>query len=354
VTGGPDAAEQSQSGWLRSGGLKFTLRCVVSVALLAAIFWKVDWADLAAILLRIDVRWLVLGWGISSLLIVGLAIRWHIFLRQQALIFPLRTTLVLTWAGQFFNSVLPGSTGGDFVKIFRVCQIAPDRKAPAVATVFADRLSALVALAVLAGVGFMVEPAPLRMVFARQPPSGALLILALGLLAAVAASGWFVFRRYRETRLIGRLVRTVAAAKNNLRLTAGSLTALALAFGLHLLNFFVFYCFARALGLTITYAQMLLMMPVLLFVVMLPVTINGHGLRELLLIGYFTHFGVTAAAHPQAAVQELAVGLSLLTVANDLLWSAPGGLLYFATGRSAASPAEDRRGGEARVAGITR
>lgn len=82
------------------------------------------------------------------------------------------------------------------------------------------------------------------------------------------------------------------------------------------------------------------MMPVILFLVMIPITINGHGLREVLLIGYLGYMGVAAAAQPDVKLQETAVALSIVAVANDLLWSLPGGLLYLLRYRAAAGPAE--------------
>ena len=80
-------------------------------------------------LTRLHVGWAVAGWALSSLMIVGLAVRWRIFLRQQNIALPFLTIFSLTWAGQFFNSILPGSTGGDVVKIYQLCRLAPDRKA---------------------------------------------------------------------------------------------------------------------------------------------------------------------------------------------------------------------------------
>lgn len=272
--------------------------------------------------------WAIAGWVLSFFVIAGLALRWGVFLRQQKLHLPFRSILALTWAGQFFNSVLPGSTGGDVIKMYQLCRIAPDRKAGAVASVLADRLSALVALLVMAGVGFVLEPAPLRFVIGKSP-SGRFTALALLVFAIIAASGaWLLFRLTRTTHWPDRLRRTIAAAKTNLTLSRETLIALAGAFALHFLNFFTIYLFARALGIAITYSQILLMMPVVLFVVLLPITINGHGIRELLLIGYFTHLGVTLSGVQVSGVQEVAVALSLVLVANDLVWSLPGGLWY--------------------------
>lgn len=291
---------------------------------------KLDWTALGDILQRVDFAWVVLGSASIPVLMAGLALRWRIFLQQQQLAIRFTALFSLTWAGQFFNSVLPGSTGGDVVKIYQLCRMAPDRKAAAAATVFADRLSALIALLVMGGVAFVADPVPLRVVLPEQ--FGAIWIIAGGFCLALlgAAGAWLLWRGLRHTRVVGRIERTLLAARNSARLEIGSLAALLLAFALHCLNFFIFYCFCRALHLSISYPQILLMMPVLLFIVMVPVTINGHGLRELLLIAYFTHFGVTIIGTGETRVQEIAVAVSLLGVANDLLWSIPGGLWYFA------------------------
>ena len=67
--------------------------------------------------------------------------------------------------------------------------------------------------------------------------------------------------------------------------------------------------------------------PVVFLLLLLPVTVNGHGLREFLLIFYFMEFGIHLAGGSSAGVPEIVVSLTLICVANDLLWSLPGGLL---------------------------
>jgi uncharacterized protein (TIRG00374 family) len=125
--------------------LKVAFRCLLSAALIVFIARKVDWHRLSLILGRVDVPSLLGASLLTGLLIVGLALRWRIFLEQQNIVLPFGTVLGLTWAGQFFNSLLPGSTGGDVFKIYQVCRLAHDRKARAAATVLADRLSASLA-----------------------------------------------------------------------------------------------------------------------------------------------------------------------------------------------------------------
>lgn len=289
---------------------------------------KLDWSALANVLSHVQWRWVALGWASTSLLVIGLAVRWRIFLRAQRIELPFATILSLTWAGQFFNSVLPGSTGGDVVKIYQLCRLAPDRKAAAAATVVVDRLVALSALFVLAGIAFIIEPAPLQLCWRSFSVASKLPWLILALILSLAAGCLIIFR-LRSTLWGGRLIRTVVAAKGNLSLDRNLIAAFGLAFAMHFVNITFAYFFARALGTSLTFPQVLVILPVVAFLVMLPVTINGYGLREWLLIGYFTQLGVVIPDHPGSGVKEIAVALSLLLVANDLLWSIPGGIWYF-------------------------
>lgn len=263
------------------------------------------------------------------MLIAGLSLRWRIFLLQQSLELPRSTVLCLTWAGQFFNSVLPGSTGGDVVKIYQLCRLFPDQKPAAAASVFADRVSALLALLVLAGGAALIEPAPLCALARQWHFERDTVMFAIASITGIITLGtWLLWRALRSTEWPGRFRRTLAALTNSVTWNWRLVAALSLAFGLHLLTFLTVFVFARALGLGLSYGKTLLMMSVVQFLVLIPVTINGHGLRELLFIAYFSQMSIAPSPGSGIGVQELVVALSLLLVANDLLWSLLGGILY--------------------------
>jgi uncharacterized membrane protein YbhN (UPF0104 family) len=298
---------------------------------------KVDWRSLGALLGQVDWHWAATGFGLTFGIILLLAFRWTLFLKQQQFEVRFATIFGLTWAGQFFNSILPGSTGGDIVKIYQLCRRFPESKAAVAASVLADRLTALIILVGFAGLGFVLEPAPLQLLLGGRV-SG-LSIVKTGVMLVIVGTGgaslvWLILRR---TRFIAPIRRVLTAVRQSFVFNTRFIVALASALALHVLNFSIVFVFAHSLGLTITYGQVLLMMPVILFLVMIPVTINGHGLREMLLIGYFTVLGITAAGRPYLKMQEIAVALSLLSVANDLLWSLPGGIWYLINFRTPAT-----------------
>lgn len=256
-------------------------------------------------------------------------------MQQQRVEVRFSTLFGLAWAGQFFNSILPGSTGGDVVKIYQLCRVVPERKAAAAASILADRLSALIVLVGFAATSFLLEPVPLQSVLRERLGIQSMFLTVAGLLVAGVLTGFLLWLFLRRTSFAARIRRVLAGVRQCFSWNARLVGAFGLALALHTVNFSIVFLFARSLGLTMSYGQTLLMMPVILFLVMIPITINGHGLREVLLIAYLSAMNVTVASHPEFKTLDTAVALSLLTVANDLLWSVPGGLWYLTKFRTA-------------------
>jgi hypothetical protein len=305
--------------------LSFLFRAAISCLFIGWILRKIDWPQVLLHLRSADAAWMTTGSALTSLLIAAISLRWFLFCRQQAIVLPFRSMLALTWSGQFFNSVLPGSTGGDLIKIVQLCQRVPERRAAAFTTVAIDRVSGILALFGLAGVAFVRSPiAWMEWLRALKQPGGSLWLTA-GLigLAGVALAAWFAARHSAVWK--PRLQRILDALKTSIRPSPLLAAAIAFSFAIHLLTFFIAYCFAQSLHLDISYGQILLIFPMLMVLMMLPVTVNGHGLRELILIFYFQKLALC----PPGTVQESVIAFSALLVANDLLWSLPGGLLYF-------------------------
>ena len=303
----------------------FVFRLLASASMIWLVFRRLDWSAVGAILGHAD-RWLLaVASALTILPVFLLAARWQIFIRQQGISVSGRSVFFLTWAGQFFNTVLPGNTGGDFVKIFHLCRIAPERKAGAVASVVIDRLTALAALLALAACSLVRQPIP-KLPDDWSLPAWLPVAVAVATLLSAAAC-IFLWRRLNlQARLAGFIAAMKRGGRPGLPLAAG----FALSFGIHLISFFLFFLFSRALGFSITYANTLIFLPVLLVLMMLPVTVNGHGLRELVLIYYFHALRIVPASGIGAGAAEVVVSLSILMVANELLWSLPGGIVYLA------------------------
>ncbi len=307
--------------------ISFLLRAGLSLALVGFLCTRVEWANLVEIWRRAD--WVLLGLAslTTPLLIALLAVRWRLFLLKQNMHLPYRTILSFVWTGQFFNAILPGSTGGDVSKIVQICSAVPDRKADALASVVTDRVCALVSIFCLAAVCFWFGPSggivirEVAQIGGIGSPVGfgfaTLVIVTLCILALFA-------RRPANRERMGR---SIAALRVGLRWDVTLGYALVLAVLIHFVVFTGFFVFARSLGISLTFWDVLQFLPVVLIVTLLPITVNGHGLREAILILYFNQMGISMAEGTAYSTTEIVVALSVLIVGTDMLWSLPGGLL---------------------------
>ena len=122
------------------------LQSLVSVALLAWIFWKEDFRTRTwHVLTSADPGWLTAGFlaaGVGNLLGV---VRWAIFLRVLGIRLPAWDVVRLSFVGLFFNNFLVGAVGGDAVKVVWLAAKG-HRKTAALLSVIMDRMSGFGAL----------------------------------------------------------------------------------------------------------------------------------------------------------------------------------------------------------------
>jgi hypothetical protein len=112
--------------------------------------------------------------AVSSALILSVfnfcltSLRWKSILKARSTVeIPLFGMLQITWIGQFFSSVLPGSVSGDLVKILYVQKFEPNfSKKFLFASILIDRVMGLSGLILLVGIsslcfsGHILENAP--------------------------------------------------------------------------------------------------------------------------------------------------------------------------------------------------
>jgi uncharacterized protein (TIRG00374 family) len=93
---------------------------------------------------------------VASLLVFPLTFlitsyRWHKLLRAVEVFMSFARVFVINMVGAFYNSFMPGSTGGDVLKAYYASKQTPHRMR-AVVSVFFDRLLGLLALVIVGGV----------------------------------------------------------------------------------------------------------------------------------------------------------------------------------------------------------
>ncbi|MBT7517082.1 MAG: flippase-like domain-containing protein [Acidiferrobacteraceae bacterium] len=258
------------------------------------------------------------------------ALRWRMLLSAQGVHARIGFLVQSFMVAIFFNNLLPSTIGGDVVRIYDSWRLGNSRSGAA-SVVIVDRLTGLLALA---------SYALITVIAARQLADlvPALPALVLGATLAVGGLAWFVFfaprqlyrslEQYldRRTTQPWRIIAKIASAFS---MFSGRRDLLVRAFGLSLLlqlNVIVhFIIVSRALGIDIPVLAMFTVIPLSIFVTMLPVSINGIGLREGVFVFFFSAYGIDAVE---------AIAFAWIALGFVMLQGVIGGILFAARGEN--------------------
>jgi uncharacterized membrane protein YbhN (UPF0104 family) len=313
----------------------FLAKLAVSAGLIWFVLSQVSLEEISAGMT--NPRW---GWLLAALAVYGLsafvgALQWSWLLRRAGIRAPAGEVRRLYFIGLFFNNFLPANIGGDAWKIVDLGRQERRHLGVFCATLL-DRIIGLLALTlvgtlVLAAASGVQIPLPRRALLLPAM----LLVLAAGL--ALLLSRRLGERLPTLPRALGMhglaqrledLVAEFGRYRPHVRwlngLVAFSVAVQFLRMATHLLV-------ARGLGYhlsTTQDVQLLVLIPLLAMVLMLPVTINGIGLRESVSAGLLTWSGL-AASH--------AVGMEVGAYLVQVVFSLQGGILLW-LGRRRAAP----------------
>jgi len=284
------------------------------------LIWQIDWQPITSAL-----RTTHAGWFLAALLLYGVAqvvssYRWGLLAQPLGFHAPLTRYVGLYFVGMFFSLFLPTSMGGDVVRAWRLAGGAADsRRAPqrALLSVFSERFCGLLALVLLACV--------VAACAAGQLP--AWMLLAVAGLGAGSLTGLALLP------LVGRYSVTARKAMQALSLSRGERGRWGAAFGLSLLvqaaAVLEVWFLARALALPASLLVCGVVVPLVSLLSLLPVSVNGIGVREASLVLLLAPAGVDSAA---------AVSLGVLWFCLLLVASLPGGLIFLFQGSNPALP----------------
>jgi uncharacterized membrane protein YbhN (UPF0104 family) len=293
------------------------LRILVSGGALAFVVWRVDIQQTALALGGVRVPLLSLAFILYGLSLFVRAFRWLLLLRPLAPGVSYRRLVRLYFVGQFFNSFLPSSFGGDFVRALELTQDTDS--AAAIGTVFLDRMTGLMTLSAM---GLLVLP------FQAGGMPGWLVWLTVGVTGGILISGALI--------LEGRLLRAMTAslgfglslvghgpiAKVYSAITSCGWKAIWGAFAVsvvfNVMNVLINWLCGEALLSGIALGFVFVVTPILSVSGLIP-SIGGWGVRETVST---VLFGPAGPGEDIAAA--LGVSLGLVTLATGVV----GGIVY--------------------------
>jgi glycosyltransferase 2 family protein len=322
--------------------LFFFLKFGISLMLLGYVVWKagLNSAEGREVLLHTLKN--VNGFYFILSLICGLVLtvisswKWKVLLHCRNIEVPFIRLLALYFIGRFFNLFLPTSMGGDVVRVWELGRQS-GKKYEALASVFVERLSGMVTLALLSIVAVLVELHTFDL-----PILTASLLFLSGLILLIF---WIILDQ-RPLAFFSRTLgdRVALLQKFFIKLHRSQEAVLEYKDNpLALLKVFVISClfyFMAVVNVWITaltffpevsFDSMLLAVPAIMLVMNLPISIGGIGLMEAAFALLFPLFGYTTA---------LALSTALLMRFQTIFYGIAGGIIHL--GRLRVEPVEQQ------------
>ena len=298
------------------------VRLGVSALLLGWIGWHTDWPRVGQAFagLRAELWLAAVGLLIASQVVS--ARRWQLF--ADALRFR-RSVPQLTGyylIGMYFNLLLPTSVGGDVMRAWYL-DAGSGRKLAAFAAVLLDRLNGLVVLIAMACLAVAVSPLELPAWLAWSVWGiGAAALLGMASLPLAVRWQLLPATRRHQLQTMVQIVRSPRAVVEATLLSAVVQVA----------NVLVVWLVGTGLGMEVPVGYYFILVPMVSLLTLLPVSVNGMGVRE---------GGVALFLAPLGVPQATAVTLAFLWFAVFGVVSLVGGVVYLAGGYAKPRPADE-------------
>jgi uncharacterized protein (TIRG00374 family) len=305
-------------------GVRVALQLVVSAALIVYLLWKIDVGRTADNIASSNPWYVLAAVGIYIVTLVPMAWRWGILLASKGVHEPLRWLLRLYFIGYAASQVLPTGIGGDAVRIVEHVRRRPAVKAETAGAVLMERVVGSAGVLIVVAIGLVLA-------VGRYDDIGPFIWVEVASVVTLVAFGVVLFsrrafallERHVFTRGSGlrlqRALRAVWTALHGYRWQTRALAlALAATVAVQFVRIIAIWLCGEAVGVEVSPIVYIILGPLLFLVTMIPVTVNGLGVRESFFVFFLERFGVGADAAFAAGFLFFAV-----TIATAL----PGGFI---------------------------
>ncbi len=301
------------------------VKFAIAAALLAFVLKDHDWQKFGEKILGANKPLLTVALCCYFASMLVIALRWWLLLRTQDISIGLWEVIRLTFLGQFYNAVVPGTVGGDLFKAYFAAKHTP-HKGAAMITVFVDRLMGLTVLALLASVMLVILLISGESTFQElQKPSiaaavalGAVIMLLMFLLSS-RLRRLFRLQKIYERLPIAHHIRSAGEAARRFRQRWGDLLiAIGVTMVAHGLWILGVLLIGQSFPLQIPWYHYFVYIPLIYIIGAVPITPGGIGFVE---GAYVIFFASTLVSNQDV------LDLALVARGFDIIRGLPGAIV---------------------------
>jgi uncharacterized protein (TIRG00374 family) len=306
---------------MRRLGAAFWVKAAITIAIFGVVLLRVDLSAAAHALAYVNGPLFLLSLGLTLPLGLTGILRWRAVAASFGEDLPISKAIIYVWIGQFINLGFPMVLGLDSVRAWKMHKQGITLGL-ATRIVVVDRLSSLFTLLIVIAVAM---PHLWALSGSEIFKQSATLVFALG---CTALAGLSAARRVHTNFAKSRLWHLHQLSKdlNHVLFSDAAVTVKVSAWGIlnHLFRVGIVFCLAMALGLSVSALDSATLAPSALLIAMVPITLAGWGVREVVFIQAFSLAGVASSD---------ALALSLLYGIVFLFTGLLGGAVWFAERR---------------------
>lgn len=255
------------------------------------------------------------------------AYRWRVLLRTKGHEPPLLALYQYYLIGTFFNFFLPTAVGGDVARGYYLHHWGVDKK-EAAGSIILERILGVTVLVLLSGASLCLASS--LTLDSRIVGFVVVMCLCWLIVLALLFGGRGALFERDWPGPVNRILAPVCSVIRDMRSYKASRSALA--FGLFATiafqsaGIFATYLLGVAIGSPISLSYYFILLPIVWLVAMIPISINGLGLREGAFVVLFVSIGMS---------KEAAIAISVLFLAQAMLQGLIGGVLFLINRREA-------------------
>ncbi|MFA5044007.1 MAG: lysylphosphatidylglycerol synthase transmembrane domain-containing protein [Kiritimatiellia bacterium] len=323
---------------MTKAGIKQLLKFGVSLLLLFFTLRLIDWRGSFELAGRADPGMMAAAVGLLLAERILSVSKWLLLLRAKGSPITFWRLLVINYIGGFWGLVLPSSVSADIVRGYYLSKSTANVSL-AVTSMVIDRLMGALSLVALGCVSAWMVGDTFGLAHARPIAAGvtAGLVLTIALLFHDGFMHWVdrrIIQRVADRKIIHHARRWIVTCLQYRQYPRALVASFLLTGFVQMLRVLVFYVVAVGFGVHASAMYYFIFVPLIMLLIMLPVSFNGFGVREGSFVAFFALVGVPSS---QAFIVSFVV--SVLTT----LMTAVGGVVYMFDKSAVVPEAENQK-----------
>lgn len=307
--------------------VKVAIQVLVSGAVIAYLVWRIDLSQTADLLADSKPGYVLAAFSIFLATTWVMAWRWQLLLAAKGMHEPLGWLTRVYFVGYAAGQILPTAIGGDAVRIIEHARRRPEAKANAAAAVLMERVIGAAGVLLVVAVGIAIAAGRYENVRALVFLEIVFVAITALILAALFSRRLSrpleerVFPLGRRLRLEGPVTSLYRAMHEYREVPRPLFVVLAVTMAVQFVRIVAIWLCGEAVGVNVSPLVYFILGPLLFLIQMVPVTLNGLGVREVFFVEFLTRFDVSEPAALATGVLFYAVTIAVaLPGAFIFLW----------------------------------